>query len=183
MLSLPKIEKSQRRSGHLWLASTVGSLILLVIPIIMDLQMSILHLFLLGPILFGSIAAPVYYGRAAVLRQMLDEKQHLVHWHYDSDLLPGVSNSDTIITDSGLFYVGELYTFKKYSNRLKSVTLRNHLDYNIWILDFTFIVPGTSSGQFFPSYVHVPVPVGLEKQAQKTQARINPPDKHEQRNR
>lgn len=113
---------------------------------------------LVGPTLCGLIAAPVFYGRAAVLNKMTDERNILVHWMYSPDIMPWLKQpQEAIITNDGLYFYKELFTFGKYSNKLKSVSLGKHREHGTLTLDFTFTVPRIRGGGFTDSFLQVPV--------------------------
>lgn len=164
MKTLQKFATSQKRATYIWLVVAIASLLAIVVPVHLKSKMSILHLLLAGPALFGFIAAPVYHGRAAVLNRMTDVRNVLVHWTYSPDVMPWIKQpQEALITNDGLYFCEELFTFRKYSNKLKSVKLGKHREHGILTLDFTFTVPRTRGGGFTDSFLQVPIPSG-EKQ-------------------
>lgn len=151
----------------------IASLLAIVVPIRLKSEMSILHLLLMGPAFCGFIAAPVFYGRAAVLNRMIDPRNILVHWTYLPDMIPGMKQpQEAIITKDGLYFCGEIFTFRKYSNKLKSVKLGKHKKHGRMTLDFTFAVPKTRGGGTTDSFLHVPIPNGEEQTAENLIERL-----------
>lgn len=142
----------------------MASLMAIVIPMQLKSNMSIIHLLLIGPAVCGFIAAPVFYGRAAVLNRMTDERNVIVHWTYSPDVMPWLKQpEEAIITEEGLYYCEKIFTFRKFSCRLKSVKLGRLREPGTIALNFTFAVPRTRGGGFSDSFLQVPIPSG-EKQ-------------------